>query len=594
MKTILPRTRKLVIIAQDPSVKGLNGKILTTEIEVPAEELSPGPRGCRVHVVDYDTSTDTFYSPQAYDPPDEGCYIDPFKEKVDEGRVDELIADPGFHAQNVYAIVMRTLARFEFALGRRVGWGFPGHQIYVAPHAFADANAFYSEEDQALAFGYFRVPVEEGDSKPIFSCLSHDVVAHETTHAVLDGLRERYTAPSSPEQAGFHEGFSDMVAILSVFSLKDVVKSILLGWDKEGERRAPVESNRVPVDFLTEENLKNSVLLGLAEEMGSEMSGIRGSALRRSVRLAPLKAGEPRYLDTPAFREPHKCGELLVAAMMNVFLQVWRKRLDKYVENRTEVDVSLVVDEGAESANHLLTMAIRALDYMPPTDIRFPDYLSALLTSDREMVPDDSKYEYRAKLRESFAAYGIKPPRKADDNGYWNPVEGSFRYDRTHFDSLLQDPNEIFRFIWDNRFDLKLESEEEFFGKAYMKVQSVRPCIRVGPDGFTVRETVAEYIQMSTLRFDELGPIGITGIRVDIPPETEITLYGGGTLIFDEYGQLKYHIRNNIFSRANQPRRIEFLWKYGYISNPAFTENIFSRMHLNRVLSSHIDITEGF
>jgi len=578
-------------VAQDPSVKDLEGRVLTTEVEIPAEELSAGPRGYRVHVVDYDTSTDTFYSPQAYDPPEEGCYLDPFKEDIDEGKIDELLTVPGFHAQNVYAIVMRTLARFEFALGRRVSWGFPGHQIYVAPHAFADANAFYSEADQALAFGYFRAPNADGDLVPVFSCLSHDVVAHETTHALLDGLRERYTAPSSPEQAGFHEGFSDLVSILSVFSLKDVVRTILLTGNENKEMRA---SNRVPVSFLTVENLRSSVLLGLAEQMGSEMSGIRGSALRRSVNLEPLKPGETKYLDRGIYKEPHKCGELLVAAMLNVFLQVWHRRLDKYTENRTEVDVSIVVDEGAAAADHLLTMAIRALDYMPPTDIRFHDYLSALLTSDREMVPDDSKYSYREKLRDSFADYGVKPPRKADNDGYWAPVENNFRYDRTHFTSMLGDPNEIFRFIWDNRFALKLESEEEFLGKAYMKVQSVRSCMRVGPDGFTVRETVAEYIQMSTLRFEELAGIGISPIRADIPADTEITLYGGGTLIFDEYGQLKYHIRNSIFSRANQPKRIEYLWKYGYISNPAFTENIFSRMHLNRIISSQIDFTEGF
>jgi hypothetical protein len=570
---------------------GLSGKVLTTEIEIPAEELSAGPRGYRVHVVDYDTSTDIFYAPQAYDPVDRGCYTDPFKEMVDEGRIDEVLTYPGFHAQNVYAIVMRTLARFEFALGRRVSWGFSGHQIYVAPHAFADANAFYTEEDQALAFGYFRVRTDEGESKPIFSCLSHDVVAHETTHALLDGLRERYTAPSSPEQAGFHEGFADLVAILSVFSLKDVVRTILLSQDETGQFR---ETNRVPVKFLTIEYLKGSVLLGLAEQMGSEMSGVRGSALRRSANLEPLKTGETPYLERGVYKEPHKCGELLVAAMMNVFLQVWNRRLEKYIENRTDVDVSLVVDEGAASADHLLTMAIRALDYMPPTDIRFCDYLCALLTSDREMVPDDSKYGYREKLKNSFLAYGVKPPRKADDGGYWNTEDDDFRYDGTHFNSMLQDPNEIFRFIWDNRFKLKLESEEEFLGKAYMKVQSVRSCMRVGPDGFIVRETVAEYIQMSTLRFEELGAIGITGIKVDIPADTEITLYGGGTLIFDEYGQLKYHIRNSIFSRANQPRRIEYLWRYGYISNTAFTQNIFSRMHLNRVLSSEIDYTEGF
>ena len=63
----LPRTRKLTVIAQDPSVLDPHGVILTTQIEIPAEELSPGPRGYRVHVVDYDSSTDTLYAPQHYD-----------------------------------------------------------------------------------------------------------------------------------------------------------------------------------------------------------------------------------------------------------------------------------------------------------------------------------------------------------------------------------------------------------------------------------------------------------------------------------------------------------------------------------------------
>ena len=68
-------------------------------------------------------------------------------------------------------------------------------------------------------FGYFAGTNDE----TICSCLSHDVVAHETTHALVDGLRERYTDPSSPDQAAFHEGFADIVAILSIFSLPEVV-----------------------------------------------------------------------------------------------------------------------------------------------------------------------------------------------------------------------------------------------------------------------------------------------------------------------------------------------------------------------------------
>ena len=598
----LPRTRRLTIIAQDPSIIDKKTKsILLTQIEIPAEELAPGPRGYRAHVVDYDTSTGTLYQPQSYDSPQDGCYIDPFAEYLEDDRIDELLGDPGFHAQNVYAIVMRTLARFEHALGRRIGWGFPGHQIYVAPHAFADANAFYSESDQALAFGYFRVPTDSNESEVIFTCLSHDVVAHETTHAILDGLRERYTAPSSPEQAGFHEGFADVVALLSVFSLKDVVKNLLLNVDMEKLAGSEIGENNIPVEFISESSLKKSTLLGLAEQMGQELSGIRGNALRRSTLLPTLDELPPvnnkrplSYLEQPAFQEPHKCGELLVAAMMNAFLKVWLTRMQKFIAGRREIDASIVIDEGADAADHLLTMAIRALDYMPPTDICFHDYLSALLTADRETVPDDSRYGYRKILRDSFASYGIKPaPGSADNDGYWRMTDKDFCYDRTHFDSLLRDPNEIFRFIWDNRTNLNLETELDFYGKAYMKVQSVRPCLRVGPDGFIVRETVAEYIQMTTLRADELPPLGINIIH-EIPDEMEIMLYGGGTLIFDEYGKLKYHIANSIFSRTQQPKRIKYLWKYGYLGNPSYTENAFSKMHLNRVLNRKIDETEGF
>ena len=209
------RTRKLTIVAQDPAVTGTDGNILTADVDVPAEELARGPWGHRVHVIDYDGSTRTLYKPLEYAADRDGVPKDRFRKPSQT----TILGDPQFHAQNVYAIVMRTLARFEFALGRRVSWGFRGHQLNVAPHAFADANAFYTERDQALLFGYFP-----GRRGTVFACLSHDVVAHETTHALVDGLRERFTDPSSPDQAAFHEGFADVVALLSLFSLRDVTR----------------------------------------------------------------------------------------------------------------------------------------------------------------------------------------------------------------------------------------------------------------------------------------------------------------------------------------------------------------------------------
>ena len=105
-----PRTRKLTIVAQDPGVR-INNRFLRTQIDVPAEEIGVGPRGYRVHVVDFDSSTSTLYKPIKYPRWSGELNGDPFAGASDS----ELLHDPNFHAQNAYAIVMKTLARFEFA-----------------------------------------------------------------------------------------------------------------------------------------------------------------------------------------------------------------------------------------------------------------------------------------------------------------------------------------------------------------------------------------------------------------------------------------------------------------------------------------------
>ncbi|HEX8474955.1 MAG TPA: hypothetical protein VF666_13070 [Pyrinomonadaceae bacterium] len=551
-----PHTRTLTIIAQDPGVK-IDNKILTAEVRVPAEVLYPGPRGYRVQVIDYDASTDTLYAPLRYPPSVRGQYLDPFRKASD----DELISNPQFHAQNVYAIVMRTLARFEFALGRRVGWSFAGHQIMVAPHAFADANAFYSERDRALMFGYF--PALDGRGT-VFSCLSHDVVAHETTHALVDGLRTYFTDPSSPEQAGFHEGFSDVVALLSVFSLTGVVAALL---DVDS-----ADSKRIERTKLTRGRLRQSVLLGLAEQMGEEMSRLRGQALRRSVALKRSSS----IMESEEFQEPHRRGEILVAAMLNAFIEVWIMRLKGLGDKTTQLlDRKRVAEEGADAASHLLTMAIRALDYTPPTDLEFCDFLSALLSADMELVPDDSKYGYRAILRESFSAYGIEPSAVGSAEGYWKRPDCALDYTRTHFVAMQRDPDEIFRFLWENRTALGLNED------AYTSVNAVRPCLRIGPDGFVLHETIADYVQIVTLRATELRRRGIE-IPAGMPDQKEVTIYGGGALVFDEYGQLKYHVSNRVLDAERQSRRLRYLWRYGYF-HPAFSElRRFSSLHRRR------------
>jgi hypothetical protein len=444
----------------------------------------------------------------------------------------------------------------------------------MVPHAFADANAFYSRDDRAIFFGYFM----GGDGKPIFTCLSHDIVAHETTHALLDGLRRRYTEPSTPDQAAFHEAFADVVAVLSMFSLPDVVDA---GLDLASARR----SNLISSKLLERDVLMKSVLFGLAEQMGPELSAVRGDALRRSVNLPP---GKP-YMSAqfyPEFGEPHRRGELLVAAVLNAALDIWLARVAKIGPVAPgKKDRSIVRDEGARVAGHLLTMAIRALDYCPPTDLTFSDYLSALLTIDREVVPDDDKYGYRKSLLKNFNDYGIQQAGETDVDGTWKRCDEELIYSRSHYNSMLHEPQEVFRFIWENRSTLKIDPD------SYVEVQSVRPAVRVGPDGFVLHETVAEYIQILTLQANELKKrLGIIPPK-GIDPGRRIRIFGGGALIFDEYGQLKYQIANRIENTKHQQARLDYLGESGFFDEPppppppSALQSQFAQFHRMRLMA---------
>jgi hypothetical protein len=553
---------------------GKNQRILTAEVQVPNEGLDEGPRGYRVYVIDYDSSTDTLYGPldcAKYGTPEKPVH--PYRKPSDR----TIRSDPRFHAQNVYAIVMRTLARFESALGRRISWSFGGHQLFVSPHAFATANAFYSKRDRALMFGYF--PSRQGGS-PVLSCLSHDVIVHETSHALLDGLRRRYTDTSSPDQAAFHEGFADIVALLSAFAVPEVVDAAL-GAISKGAKT-------VLRSALTVKALRKNILASLAEQMGEELSGVRGNPLRRSADLEPSK----EYIRNPAYEEPHRRGEILVASVMQAFLVVLANAfysLGDHPVNGSKpsgpLDRKRVISEAADTADRLLNLCIRALDYTPPVHLCFGDFLSAVLTSDYEIVPDDSRYGFRKALRKSFADYGIPPTSHesiGNEKGLWEPpVETAgekLDYSAVHFDSMQQDSDEVFRFLWENRVLLGLDPG------AYTEVLSVRPCRRVGPYGFILRETVVEYMQIVNALAGELKGLGIEK-PAEMSDDLETPLYGGGTLIFSEYGQLKFHIRNRVGKAKAQSQHLKYLWRFGHFEGRGGARRTFAAMHMEKMVA---------
>ena len=178
--TPVPAFRRLTIIAKDPGLRigGDAGPMAFARVDVAAEKLAPGPTGYRIKVVDYNATERVAYADRQTYQTAQDKLVDPFEPRegedlYDRGYQARLLADPNFHAQNAYAIAMPTLGHFERALGRRVSWSFGGHQLHIAPYAFAQANAFYSEPDRTLMFGYFRT----ADGTPVYTALSHDIVA---------------------------------------------------------------------------------------------------------------------------------------------------------------------------------------------------------------------------------------------------------------------------------------------------------------------------------------------------------------------------------------------------------------------------------
>ena len=200
------------------------------------------------------------------------------------------------------------------------------------------------------------------------------------------------------------------------------------------------------------------------------------------------------------------------------------------------------------------------------------------MTIDREVVPDDSKYDYRGALLKYFKHFDIKPAAGTGIDGTWRRFDEELIYSRSHFDSMLRDKEEVFRFIWENREALEIDE------RGYVEVQSVRPCIRIGPDGFTLRETVAEYVQIMTLRARELKAALNIKPPSDLPDTMRIRIYGGGALIFDEYGQLKYKIANRIEDSKRQTDRLKFLWESGALdSDPKAAGLRFAQLHRARM-----------
>lgn len=340
--------------------------------------IGPGPTSSRFMVVDYDASADRVHRP-AY----------PLPERIvhwSKGLGERLIDFRGRTGQreeaqiNAWATAVDTLDLFQqpIALGREIPWAFDASRLRILPQAMYEANAFYSRQTRALHFGYFH----DSHGQSIKTALSHDIVAHETAHAILDGLRPYYLETSHPDTPAFHEYVGDLSAMLSLFRQREFIGQV-------------VEQPRGSRSFY-------NLITNLAPQVAL---GVYGDADRAFLRTA---ANSTTYQHVQPHSEPHRRCEVLTGLAFDLFRDIFDIRSRTPEAAASEPGPGTSFKNLVTTARHVAQMLLRPLDLLPPGEITFPEYASILLRIDQHFHAGDN-LGYRAALERILRRRGLHP-----------------------------------------------------------------------------------------------------------------------------------------------------------------------------------------
>ena len=364
---------RLPQMIQDPEVVKRDVDLLVEDWTMLDEDhFLDGPITPRVAVVDLDPNTEELVPGAVYRLPTGSQTLS----RYDVDRND--VMSTAFIQVSVFATVYRTMYLYEHpkTLGRKIRWAFDGPQLLVVPRAGWMANAFYERRSRSLQFFSF-----ESDDRVIHTALSRDIVAHETAHAVIDGIVPDLYDALDPQSLALHEGIADLTAMLLAFSSRRLTKAIL---DKTGGQ-------------ITESTDFSSI----GEEFGRALDPTGKSGwLRNLLNKETLKA----YVTPDLEPEEHDLSQVISGVLYEFMCE-----LHEHI--RRDLATRLGLSEFSASGRALFVaarqferMVLRGLDYLPPGEVTFADFGRAILAADQASYDDDT---WRASLRRKFVERAI-------------------------------------------------------------------------------------------------------------------------------------------------------------------------------------------
>ena len=466
--------------AQDKRVSEREEWNALSSIEIQCEpDLMLGPTSTRIAVVDYDADTNQLEQPVEWDRKQHKFFVKQNRKKVYLTKEHRDL--PQFHQVNVWAIVQSVLNMYEqtWILGRSAPWAFEGNRLILVPHAGEKHNAFYDRNSKAIQFYYFH-----SNGKRVCTCLSHDIIAHETGHAILDGLRPLFIENSSIQTSAFHEFVADLTAIMAALLNNELRFQAVK--DSGGDMT------------------KDKIISGLAEEFGFYSYG------RDYLRTAqnPLTMN-----DVKDSHSQYDWSQVLTGAMFDILKEMLAIRK---IKAKVSGKQPTLKEAFSFVTNRFRRVAFQPLDYVPPVDVQFSDYARAVLRADEIVEPRDED-GYRQAMVQVFQKRGIDctvdlPPSKL--NFYTYDIE-----------RIARSRTDAYHFLNDNRRQLCIPVDQDI--EVVDLYQTDKMVFGLGK---LPREVVVQYFWREDveLKGSEYGRFS----------GENTSLLCGGTLVFDNRGNL--------------------------------------------------------
>jgi hypothetical protein len=395
---------------------------------------------------------------------------------------------------------------------------------------------------------------------------------HEVTHAIVDAIRGHFMDQTNPDVAAFHEAFADVAALFRHFSHEEAILDTIQRtggalFQTDLAPLAPLASGTAP--SISAQIKDQNPLVQLARQFG-EATGRMGG-LRSALQTPPNSS------DIKTTFECHARGAILVSAIFDAFFTIYLRRTTDLFriyqsgggDASTEIPAPLarlLSEEARRTAQLFFTICVRALDYCPPVDITFGDFVRALITSDFDAHPEDD-LGVRDAFMEAFRVRGIVPEGSAffaDVAIAWPAAKG---YPPVR-DLVFGDPNGLTRQQQDAcRRALQAYFDDPgnrarigFDPDVSVSVPSFHSIFRVNQDGSLRTDMVVEATQVRAAPFDPNNPdLGTFPMR------------GGATIIISkpnlaelrrnerdgedlEYGVLRYVIAKHLHGETGAVR----------------------------------------